>query len=84
MSAADAFNIIPVKDAVKSAIGYVGELGEVFPAHEPRLEETEYDDVHKDWLITLSFRNNTFSSVRINKLFRIDAGTGKVVAMKNR
>ena len=47
--------MIDVKQAAKSALGYVEEM--IGPLFDPRIEETEAGDNH--WLITIGFLRRT-------------------------
>lgn len=76
---------IPVKKAVQNALEYMREFSDIIPNQSTtRLEETDYDDDRDDWLVTISYDLDPFGGgERTYKLFRIDAKTGEVTAMKN-
>jgi hypothetical protein len=76
---------IPVKDAVNRARSYIRDFSDIFPSQNSlRLEETELDTEFDQWLITLSFDMNPLGEERrAYKLFKIDARTGEIFAMKN-
>lgn len=87
--------MIDVKTAVSRAIDYLRQLEGLVPAKGIRLEETEYDEKGRGtWLITLSAYEEPdistgilgalASGKRTYKLFRVDALTGDVKAMKVR
>ena len=76
--------MIDVKTAVRAAIGYVNEFREYIPPRDIRLEETEYDEDRRHWVITLSFVENDITGFRSYKVFRIDANSGDVMSMKVR
>jgi hypothetical protein len=85
--------MVEIKDAVKAAKDFAGT---VFPeADLPglRLEEVEFEEARGEWIITLSWADPTpgnraiiaaLGSTRIYKLFIVDAGSGRVRAMKIR
>jgi hypothetical protein len=75
--------MIDVKAAVGAAISYVKTFQELFPTSDVRLEETEFDDNKGEWVITLSFGDNSKLGIRKVKEFRI-TNTGRVVSMKDR
>jgi hypothetical protein len=81
---------IDVKSAVRRAIDYLDEFEEFIPAHDVRLEETEYDEAGF-WLITVSTIDETLGPIaalahprRNYRQFRIDAETGEIKSMKVR
>jgi hypothetical protein len=73
--------MVDVKGAVRAALDYVNEFPELIPPRDVRLEETEYVDPG-DWLITLSFLDNSITGLRSYKTFRIDGNSGAVTSMK--
>jgi len=89
-------NRIDVKKAAKAAAEYFTELFPDTKYSDLLLEEVELSKDEKYWLITLSYASEPpppppsgldklFSrSSRKYKLFKIDAATGKVEAMKIR
>lgn len=90
-------NRIDVKDAAKAAAEYFVELYPDTQYSDLMLEEVELSEDEKHWLITLSYASEPpppppsgleklFSKQgsRKYKIFKIDAATGKVEAMKIR
>ena len=85
---------IGVKEAVSAATIAIRELLAGEELVDLRLEEVEQSEDERYWLITLGFTEEgsraafTFPRpsdyVRRYKVFKIDANTGKVVAMKIR
>lgn len=87
--------MIDVKDAAKAAAEYFSKLYSGKQYSDLLLEEVELSEDEKHWLITLSYAYkpappasalDIFSkqSPRKYKLFKIDASTGNVEAMKIR
>jgi hypothetical protein len=90
-------NRIDVKEAAKAAAEYFVELYPDTQYSDLMLEEVELSEDEKHWLITLSYASQPpplppsgleklFSkqASRRYKIFKIDAATGKVEAMKIR
>ncbi len=86
--------MIDVKQAVASAEQSLQDLYADRTLSDIALEEVELSDDERYWLITLGFADlsrdttsvvNPFGSRRrIYKSFKVDAATGKVLAMKIR
>lgn len=84
--------MIPVKEAVKRAIIFLGELQESNPPEDITIEEVELSDDGLFWLITISFFPSGSSIAAITgqktykkyKIFRVDAASGEVISMKMR
>ena len=91
--------MIDVKQAVKTAIQSIKTLYEDKELKDLALEEVEFEDVNKNWLITLGFLvpdknpKKSISSLldetnkeylRKYKIFKIDENTGKLQSMKIR
>jgi len=73
------------KDAIRAVIGYMKDLSEFMPSTDERLEEIELDDPSKEWLVTVSFRENAiFADPRIYKRFAVDSEKGEVKSMHDR
>lgn len=77
-----------VRLAVSNAQKY---LRDFYPEiQKVQLEEVEFDSISQQWLITLSFPDTETFPVGLGlltrkyKLFKIDAQTGEVIAMKIR
>ncbi len=92
-------SVASVRDAVNSAVQYFQDIQDLFgnKVENLRLEEAELSDDRQTWLITLGFdipvSYNSLSNLlqpqtiryeREYKLFRVDAETGEVEAMKIR
>lgn len=87
-------NRIGVKEAVQAARAAVQELLPASDLNDLQLEEVEQSEDEKYWLITLGFYErptgiesqiNPFAKgARKYKLFKVDAESGKVRAMKIR
>ncbi|GGA20550.1 hypothetical protein [Okeania sp. KiyG1] len=87
-------NKIDVRAAVSAANKYLQSLQSIleYKIEDLRLEEVEFSEDRKYWLITLGFIANTtgeeesfFSKKeRDYKVFKVNAETGKVEAMKIR
>lgn len=87
-------NKIDVRRAVSAAKKYLQSLQSIleYKIQDLRLEEVEFSEDRKYWLITLGFIANTtgeeesfFSKKeRDYKVFKVNAETGKVEAMKIR
>ncbi|HEY4941584.1 MAG TPA: hypothetical protein VII56_09150 [Rhizomicrobium sp.] len=86
MQSTEADTLIPVKQAVQNALAYVREFGDLFPSLSgARLEETEFDDERHEWVITMSFEESAlYGGGRLYKIFRVDAASGDVTAMRYR
>ena len=87
--------MIDVKGAAKAAAEYFSELYSDSQYSDLLLEEVELSEDEKHWLITLSYAYKparppsaldilSKQSPRKYKVFKIDAATGKVEAMKIR
>lgn len=75
--------MIDVKQAVQAAVTYVENFGALMPTPtSARLEETEFDEMKDEWVVTMSFAENPIS--RTVKVFRINATDGTVRSMKSR
>ena len=79
---------IDVRLAVTNAQKY---LSDFYPnIQKVQLEEVEFDNISQQWLITLSFPDTEAFPAGLGllsrkyKLFRIDAQSGEVMAMKIR
>lgn len=81
--------MVTAKQAVNCVITYIREFSEYIPSGDLRLEEIEFDDAAKEWLISLSYPEEPFSSGpksrRIYKKFRVegDVSPPSVKSMKN-
>ena len=85
-----------VKEAVRTAKEYVGELFDGEERDNVRLEEVVFDDESDQWLITIGFsrpwdRPKTQSAAlredplkRSYKVVRIDDADGSVISLKDR
>ena len=80
----NAQRVSDVKSAVNVAVHYLKAVTR--EAHEIRVEETEFDEARKHWVITLSFEAGTdaWLSDRQFKEFRIKVEDGTVLSMKIR
>lgn len=76
--------MIDVKEAAKTASEYLTGLYSLASWDDVRLEEVELTEDEKYWLITLSYSDKKLIPRREYKVFKIDAETGKVQAMKIR
>jgi hypothetical protein len=83
--------MISVQDAVTAVLGYVKQFDKILPSENVRLEEFEFDDTKRTWLITLSFMeaSGPISSVLQSgtpayRTFAVDAETGHVMSMRLR
>lgn len=88
--------MIDIRTAVNAANRYLTSLQDVMgnSLQDVRLEEVELSDDHKFWLVTLGFdtvaKNRTALDMQLRgpqrdyKLFRVNAETGEVEAMKIR
>ncbi len=88
--------MIDVKQAVRSAIGYVKDLYEQKAPNDFMLEEVELSDDEKYWLITISFPQyqrqtnplgtfiNPNQEQRIYKTIKIRVDNGQAISMKIR
>jgi len=87
-------NKINVRLAVSAAKRYLQSIQSIleYKIQDLRLEEVEFSEDRKYWLITLGFIANTtgeeesffLKKEREYKVFKINAETGKVEAMKIR
>ncbi|HEV7860177.1 MAG TPA: PepSY domain-containing protein [Pyrinomonadaceae bacterium] len=78
-------NEIDVKQAVKIATQYLKKLYGGQSISNIRLEEVEFDDEERNWLITISFIDiDDLIPERVYKILEIDADTAEVIAMKMR
>ena len=83
---------IDVKKAVNAARGYLNDMSPLIGAEvkDIRLEEVELTDQQDFWLITLGFNRRVNGPIIPNqyerdyKLFKVNALTGDVEAMKIR
>ena len=76
--------MIPVRDAVNSAVTYLKEFSDLMPSNDIQLEETVFDESDNVWRITLSLREIPISPIRKNKMISIDGLKGNVISMVNR
>jgi hypothetical protein len=85
-------SMITVKEAVKRAMLFLGELQESNPPEDVTIEEVELSNDGLFWLITISFFPAGSSIAAITgrkpvkkyKVFRVDAESGEVISMKMR
>lgn len=81
----NAQRVPDVKSAVNVAVHYLKAVTR--EAREIRVEETEFDETRKHWVLTLSFTAGTdiwLSEERQFKEFRIKVEDGTVLSMKIR
>ena len=90
--------MIDVKEAVKTATDYLGQLYELAQLQDILLEEVSLSDDEKYWYVTLGFSRPLPSTDPMQKLtegilkryqreykvFQIDSATGQVRSMKIR
>ncbi|HXG65551.1 MAG TPA: hypothetical protein VNO70_10615 [Blastocatellia bacterium] len=92
--------MIDVKEAVKIAFDYLGQLYDVTQLHDILLEEVALSDDEKYWYVTIGFSRSIPSTdpmralseallkqakyQREYKVFQIDSATGQVRSMKIR
>jgi hypothetical protein len=81
--------MINAKEAANSAIEYIKSF--YAGTKDIVLEEVEFSEEKKSWSVTISFenidkddKNPSVIVPRIYKIFRIDATSGQVMAMKVR
>ena len=78
--------MIDVREAVERAVEYMRSLPAQGDVREILLEEVELSDDERHWLITLSYTagNAPIAFVRKYKTFKVEASSGRVIAMKIR
>ena len=78
--------MIDVRDAVERAVEYMRTLPAQGDIRDVLLEEVELSDDERHWFITLSYLTTgaTLLSGRKYKTFKVEASTGRVIAMKIR
>ena len=84
--------IVDVRDAVKKASKYLADLYDPSTFGDVYLEEVDFDDMAKEWYVTLSYQRINRQTAGIEppllkpereiKKFRIDADTGMVKSMR--
>lgn len=87
---------ISVKEAVTKAFKYAHEFYKLQEIPQLMLEEVEFDEEKKNWLVTLGYKSSRTiqrqtlplttekESLREYKTFRINAENGEFVALKIR
>lgn len=79
--------MIEAKEAAVNAARYFKELTGYLD--RVTVEEVEFDDATQNWLITLGYIEEPEKAIfgeskKANKVFRVDANSGKVISMKIR